>query len=478
MRLDLFGVGYKAHSWAVTAQSRVNCYIERRAESDRTQFVLTQRPGLTLFAAPSARPTRGIWSVNTLAAPTMFVVQGANLYAISNSGLVTIIGMLNTAFGDVSMVDDGTYLVIVDGQFGYYYNMLTATGPTQITDGNFTTSPKTVTWMDTYFIVTSSATNQFQLSSNANPAVWPAVNINFTGSQPGALKAGIADHAILQLFGDVYTEFWQDAGTPDFPFALIPGAAQEFGLAAPFSLAKFDNSVVGLFKNKMGGLNVSRMSGFNLKRISDLDVEQAIELYPNVDNAQGYAVMASGHPFYIIYFPTVDVSWMFDEQSNTWSTLQSYDGAGHYSGFLGNKFANFVQRLCVCSKTDGNIYEMKEDALNDNGALFPMEVTSKHIWNDDKYVGIQRLQIDMESGPGNAVSPGENPQMDLQVSKDGGNSFYSVGYSSVGKIGAYTQRVIWGRLGAARDWVLRLRISDPVRRIITGASAMVTLGGH
>jgi len=34
-------------------------------------------------------------------------------------------------------------------------------------------------------------------------------------------------------------------------------------------LAKFDNSLAGLFQNKMGGVNVSRMSGFNLQKISD-----------------------------------------------------------------------------------------------------------------------------------------------------------------------------------------------------------------
>src|SRR3990167_11521316 len=89
------------------------------------------------------------------------------------------------------MVDNGTNLMLVDGANGYYYNMITPAGLTQIVDGNFTTSPKTVTWQDTYFVVTSGATNQFQLSDNADPATWPAVNINFTGAAPGSLQAGI-----------------------------------------------------------------------------------------------------------------------------------------------------------------------------------------------------------------------------------------------------------------------------------------------
>ena len=64
--------------------------------------------------------------------------------------------------------------------------------------------------------------------------------------------------------------------------------------------------------------------------------------------------------------------------------------------------------------------------------------------------------------------------MDLQVSKDGGQSFYSVGFSSMGPIGNYTTRCIWRSLGAARDWVLKLRITDPIHRVVTGATADLT----
>jgi len=103
----------------------------------------------------------------------------------------------------------------------------------------------------------------------------------------------------------------------------------------------------------------------------------------------------------------------------------------------------------------------------------PFEVTSKHIWNDDKYVGIQQIQIDIQSGVGLAGGQGSNPVMDLQVSKDGGETFTSVGFSSMGPIGEFTQRVIWNSLGAARDWVLKLRITDPVQRVITGARAEI-----
>ena len=250
----------------------------------------------------------------------------------------------------------------------------------------------------------------------------------------------------------------------------FPGSAQEFGLNAPFSLSKFDNSVVGLFKNTMGGVNVSRMQGFGLNKLSDQDIDEILTGYADTADASGFSFMDGGHPFYVLALPTADATWVYDGLPNAWSEWTDLNG----SRFWGLKFAKFVNRLCVSDYRNGNIYAFNPDTTTDNGSMIPMEVWSKHIWEDDKYLGIQQIQIDIESGVGTLTET--DPVMDLLVSKDGGNTFNSVGFAQMGPIGEYTQRVIWDSLGAARDWVLRLRITDNVRRVITGASAEISGG--
>lgn len=473
-RLQLFGVGTKNESAAITAQRRINCLVETREELDRTNYALVGRPGLIAFVESLGdSPSRGMWAVNSLSQPLLFTVHGMGLYSINNAGVTSLIGALNTATGDVSMADDGTYLVIVDGTYGYWYNMAVPGALTQITDGNFTTTPKTVTWQDQYFIVTAGTGRQFQLSQigPVSPAVWPAIQINFTGSGAASLQAGISDHSILHLFAYDYTEFWQNAGSPDFPFAVIPGSAQEFGLASAWSLAKYDNSLTGLFRNKMGGVNVSRVSGFRLQRLSDHDIEYIMATYPqsSIGAATGYSFMIGGHPLYVINFPSY-ATHVYNGLSNTWTEFSAPDG----TRFWGNKFAVFQGRLCTSDYRNGNIYQFDLDVYDDDGDEMPFEVVSKHIWQDDKYLGIPWLQVDIESGAGTATGQGSDPVMDLQVSQDGGRTFYSVGYSSMGPIGEFTTRVTWNSLGAARDWVLKLRITDPIHRVVTGASAEVT----
>lgn len=476
MRLELFGVGTQSESRAITAQRRLNCVVERRQEMDRTAYVLRLRDGLASFTTSlGASPSRAMWAVNTLSTPLLFTVHAGTLYSINNAMVVTVIGVIGTIAGDVSMADDGTFLVLVDGVKGYVYNMTVPAGLNQIVDGNFTTSPKTVSWQDGYFIVTSGLTRQFQLSQitpTIDPMVWPAIQINFAASGPGAIQAGEVDHNILNLFTQHNAEFWQDTGSPDFPYALIPGSSAEFGLAAPWSLAKFDNSLVGVFQSEQGGVNVSRMAGFSLRKLSDHDIDSILSAYTAVGDAEGFAYTMGGHPMYVANFPTENASWAYDGLSNVWSEFQS--SAGRY---WGNKFANFVGRLLVSDYRNGNIYQLDEATFSDNGTDIAMEVQSKHIWNDDKFIGIKQVQIDIESGVGLVSGQGVNPVCDLQVSKDGGFSFQSMGYSSLGPIGNYTQRMKWYNLGAARDWVLKLRITDPIKRIITGASAEVQGAG-
>jgi hypothetical protein len=469
MKVQLFGVGTKSVSPAITAQRRINCFVDMRQQAEKTSLALIGRRGLTLLTSNiSVNATRGMWAVNSLATPLLFVVQGMGLYSVNNASTVSFIGALTTNAGDVAMTDDGTNLLIVDGTHGYYYNMLVPAGLNVIVDGNFTTSPKYCTWMDTYFIVSSGLTNQFQLSTNSNPAVWPSVNINFTGSA-GALQACLADHSILQLFGQDYTEFWQDTGSPDFPFAKIPGSSQEFGLISPWSLTKFDNTLVGLFRNRVGQINVGRMSGFGFQRISDQDIDALLNSYTNVADGRGYSFQTAGHQFYILNLPAAGTCWQFDGMSRVWSELQDTNGAA----FWGDKGAFLVNNSVVNDRRNGNLYRLDGSVFTDNTSTIPAEIWSNHIWDDDKFIGISNVQIDMEQGTGTATGQGVNPVMDLQVSKDGGNSFFSVGYSTIGPIGQYTMRTRWNTLGAARDWVLKLRITDPVKRVITGASAEI-----
>lgn len=473
MRVNLFGIGTKSESWAITAQERINCLVSPQTEEDRTAFALIWRPGLSPFVSSlGANPSRGTWAVNSLSTPVVFSVHGNTLYSIDNGGTASVIGAIGTSTGNVSMVDNGTYLMLVDGSAGWYYDMTGGGTLTQVTDGNFTSSPVTVDYQDTYFIVTSSASRQFQLSDNDAPATWPAINIGFAGAGGGNLVSGRVSNNILQLMGSNFIEFRQNTGAADLPYRRIPGSAQQFGLKSTWSLDEFDNSLTGVFGNKQGSREIARMNGFARKKLSDSDVDDLLQTYSTVSDAVGYSIMSGGHPLYVVNFPTADVTHVYDGLSQAWTQWQATDG----SQFWGKHVAILQNKTLVTDRRNGNIYQLEQAVYTDDGEEIPLSVTSKHLWQDDKYISIESIQVDMEQGVGTATGQGADPVIDMQVSKDGGNSFTSIGFRSMGKVGEYTTRVIWRSLGSARDWVFRLRVTDPVKRVITGASAEISIG--
>lgn len=55
---------------------------------------------------------------------------------------------------------------------------------------------------------------------------------------------------------------------------------------------------------------------------------------------------------------------------------------------------------------------------------------------------------------------GRGPLWTLQWSRDGGQTFSQGQQRESGQLGQFTKRVLWNRLGRARDWVFRLRYSE------------------
>jgi hypothetical protein len=72
---------------------------------------------------------------------------------------------------------------------------------------------------------------------------------------------------------------------------------------------------------------------------------------------------------------------------------------------------------------------------------------------------------------------GVNPQIMLRWSDDGGHTWSNEHWSQVGKIGGYSQRVFWRRLGMTlklRDRVYEISATDPVKTVIMGAELILS----
>jgi hypothetical protein len=85
-----------------------------------------------------------------------------------------------------------------------------------------------------------------------------------------------------------------------------------------------------------------------------------------------------------------------------------------------------------------------------------------HLSQENVRVFYRKIELDLERGVGLPSGQGADPLVMLRLSRDGGHTWSEPVEMSAGQIGVYTQRVIARRLGAARDTVFEVTVSDPV----------------
>ena len=451
--IPLFGIGNQGKSPNVDAQERKNLYIEVQQDPEKHVLTLYPTPGLQTFVNLGVTPIRGLYEKGEV----LYAVHQNKLYSINNAGVATSLGTLLTFSGRVGISDNGTQIIVVDGTNGYIYNTSTLVFA-QITDVDFP-GANTVTFLNGRFIVNKPNTGQFWISAAYDGLSWAALDFATAESDPDNIVRVIAEAGQIVLFGDKTTEFWGDSGAADFPFARIGSAAIEWGLASRWSLAKFMDSLIFLRKNRLGQVQVCVQSGMSAQAVSNPEMDYNFSQYTTVSDATGFAYMLSGHPFYQINFPTANASWLYDGQSKAWSKLES--GGGRHRAEIQQQLLN---KSYVSDYETGKLYRFAEGVYTDDGMTIVREFISRHQASGD-YSHISQLWVEMEAGVGLQIGQGSNPQIMMQISKDGGHEWQQEVWREFGPVGKYKARAVFNRLGRARDWLAKFRVTDPVRTI-------------
>lgn len=454
MQVPFFGLGQTGKSKTVTAQRHLNLYAEV-TEGEKSKIVFYGTPGLASFSESNGdTPIRGWIAVSNL----IYYVHRGTLYSINNAGTRTSLGTLNTSTGRVDMAYDGAVILMVDGTNGYTFTISGSTFA-QVADAQFPNGSNTVAWLDGQFIADAgSGSDSFYISSDGSS--WTALDFATAESAPDGLVRVFVDHGQILLFGERTIEPWGNIGGQGFPFAPIKGGISQFGLAARWSLTSYNDTVAFVGKNRDGQVQVMRMDGNTPRPISTQEIDSIINGYSSVSDATAFSYMLGGHPMLQVNFPTPLKSWLYDATTGLWSPLEyGLNGARH----RGEMSIDFLNKVRIADYTNGNIYTLDPDTYTDNGTAIAREIITRHTYKGNTEVTIDKLYVDMEVGVGLATGQGSNPQVMLQVSKNNGKTWGSEIWKTIGAIGEYSTRVVWRRLGQARDWLFKLRVTDPVK---------------
>jgi hypothetical protein len=468
------GQTYQSQSPVADCEDLINWYTESIEGSGKSPFALYPTPGLSLFCVLPTTPVRGVYYLQYPGGPVAgrtFAVGGNTLYEIFSNGTYKVLGVVGNDNLPVSMCASPLQLAVCSA--GVLFVLTFVTNKFQfVATANFPQGPiAKICYGDGFFITFSKNTDYWQVSNPYDATTWPPLAIAQVSVFPENIIDMVVDHRYVWIFGQKKSQVYVDAGTPIFPYQVIPGALIEQGSIAQRSSAQLDNSIFLLGGDERGAGMVWRTSGYALTRISNHAIETAIQGYLNkgtkIDDAVAYSYQDQGHSFYVLYFPTANATWVYDVATSLWHKRLFWN-AGSYIAHLSQCHAHAFKHHLVGDWNSGNVYSMSILNLTDNGSPIRRVRIAPTIATENQWIFYRSLQIDVETGlgPQPPLLDGNGnpraPQLQLTWSKDGGHTWSSGALIDCGMAGQYTFRAIIRRLGRARTMTFQIVATDPI----------------
>ena len=504
------------------AQWSCNMYYSKNGSDEYMESL----PGMKLLSVvDSGARCRGAYvSTIGLAAEQspedMFAVFGNVLYRFDAYGNRTVIGPVASNGKRVSFAETGgprALLLVADGSSLYYYDLLEGGGlvqiqlPERITSRGGTVTPSHVAVVagsivvnDTqsgycYYSVPYPLSNEtrtmFVIGADGKPE-YEADGVTvktkevesrlhvfeddyhvqqyFNGeSSSDNVSAIYAVGPTLYVYGPKTVEIWQ-RGSGEFEDWIRTSytAQNSFGLEAPNSVASSGSVVYFVASGAQYGKAVMMVSGTAFKKISEDWLEHKL-LQESTESAYGFCYSVADHNFYVLQLNSIGETWVYDTLDGGWhqrtsrsrkSGIESQWRAGGIA-YYREKFFTFTNDGCVC----GFNHDYWSEDFPD-GTSYPMirhRQTAVIVDNLKNFV-LEELAVECNVGTWEDYSL--KPELLLEVSKDGGNTFGNVKHASLGRTGDYSHRVRFRNLGMCRKCVLRITYSHPTELTLNSCS--------
>ena len=499
---QLLGVGVLAETVITalgTGTGGAGTYTINRSQTVASEVMSTATVGAVVTGTIAGTTL----TVSAVTSGTLYVGQTIQGTGVTLGTIITALGTGTGGIGTYTLSVASTVAVGVT-MYGLNFSVMPSS------DGAFS-GANTVDVVDNYFVYNDPVTQKWGASDFLSP-ISPQTSYALKDGAPDDLVALIVDHREIYLMGEVSSEVWTDVGAVPFPFQRIPGTSTQHGIAAPFSLYRFGNSFAYVSRNNRGQAQIMQMKGYLPERISTHAVENSLA-NQYVDDAVAWTYQLEGHEVYVVTFPTLNLTWAYDNASQMWHKWLYTAPDNSYQRHRGNCCAVFQGLVLVGDYENGKIYELDKTNYTDDGQNVRRLRRAPHLVTDFQRQYFDELQIQFQPGVGTTglsrsmtqqrnnpdpyyiypdatltIGPFEtftignasggvvisqtttNPQAMLRWSNDGGSTWSKEYWVPIGGLGKYKNRAIWRRLGMARDRVFEVSITDPVNAVIVSAN--------
>jgi hypothetical protein len=457
----------------VNPQKTVNMYLKAEGAGAKHPFTLRHTPGLFLKETATGGTGR---SNGVMFDSRLFFIIGEKLCSIDTNGILSEVGTLLTSSGRVDIVAGRDYILLTDGTYGYAWDGVTFTANIQATDADFPDNPTHCEYLDGFFLVNESGTDNFYKSASENPLSWDALEFEVASAAPDNILAIRAYDRDFIAFGQWTIQRYFNSGDADFPFSPYPNTVQA-GILAPYSVISTAFGTPFLGNTKDGYTAVFMLAGGQLTRLSDKDIDDRISELTSKSSAIGSVYTQKGHTFYCLTFPGDDLTLVCDlSQDNVWhdrsSLIDGEAGRWRVSG-LGYLAGN---KIYAVDYANANIYELSLTTYSENELTIQRRRVTQIIHNERNRFTIHSRETEMRAGVGLVSGQGSNPQMMMRISSDGGITYSGWRNKPFGKLGEYRRRAVYKRVGEFLQYNEEIMITDPVPVCMTAGYAEIEWG--
>lgn len=462
------GPSYLGRSYMADTERCVNFYLEKNETPNApSPYCLLPTPGFTLIVEVAEGPIRAAATAGT----RTFFVAGFTLYELNSDDTATARGVVQSDENPATICWNGAggdQLFITSGDVGYCYELSTDTLTEVLASGAAMGS-----FLDGFFLSLDAATGTLRISDLLDGAVWDPTQIvqRTAGADPWVCMTVI--HTQIWLMGPLTSEVWNNAGLSPFPFAPIPGAFLEQGIAAPFSAIRDVAPLLWLSQNAQGAKQFMLAEGYNGSRVSTHGIETQVSRYDDITDCVSMGFQLDGHTFFAATFADADRTWLYDSTEGAWTEWLYWNSAtSEYEAIRVGSHVYANGRHLVGDRATGAIYEMRLDVYTDvdGVAIRRMRQPPRISAENQNRLTIHEITLVMDVGIGLLSGQGSDPQVMRRASRDGGRTWGPEKWESAGAIGRYNTRVKWQPCGGGmRNYVDQFIFSDPVPFKISNA---------
>lgn len=424
----------------------LNWYARSFPDGGIGQALIVPSPGMRQWAVLDG--INPVQAVHTLRG-TIYAACGGKLWSVRN-GVVDQLGSIQDDT-NTTIVSNGLQVAVAAGGRYSVWNGAALSNPLTGAFGNIAN----VAAVDNYVLLFEENGERFSVSQLADATLIDPLDFASAEGTADFIVRGHIDHAELWIFGTESTEIFGNSGDADFPFARLSGGRLDRGCAFPSSVASEDNSVFWVGNDRV----VYRANGYQPIRISTEYIEALIQDIPEGADVRGFSFTQDGAKVYCLRMPDAP-ALMYNIATGLWSERNSGLDDGPWLATC----ATTLGELTVLGGQDGRLYT--PGGLTDGGRVIVREAVSLPLTQAGQRITLAAVEVTFKTG---ATDIGREANVMLSISRDG-RTWGEEKVRPLGQLGQYLRRARWHALGQARQFRVRVRVTDPIDTAIYGAA--------